>query len=896
TLGRANKLLVQNDQYCVPLTGPSSQASNFYQSRPEFRITMSNTNSVYSIFKSRRKGRQAITTKLGYSNLEDRQLLAGDVFSTGSMTLDPVTSVLNIRGTDDVDDQVFISTQTENEVRVQFNGDFCIFARADVEFIRFNGMGGDDIFNSGLSDIRVTAIGGEGNDRLIGGSNVDRLVGDAGDDLLIGNEANDVILGGDGEDTLQGSEGNDTLSGGNDIDSLRGSSGDDTIRGDGGDDFISGDEGNDFLIGGIGNDRILGSLGNDTVIGGNGDDTIDGGEGNDGLFGGNGVDTISGQAGIDRINGNADGDFISGGDGDDVIQGAAGDDTISGNNGNDRLFGTSGDDVLSGNGGDDFILGGDGADTIQGGAGNDTIGGLAGNDSISGNAGEDLIFGGDGNDRILGGSQDDALFGQAGSDTILGGAGSDRVAGNEGNDYLSGEFGNDLVLGNEGNDRLFGGIGDDVLRGGDGNDGLFGGTGRNNRLFGDGGADRFISTGNEQIVDQGTRDVEVVFRNGSSQWTDGEITAIDDGLHLMQLRLGNNQLAVDPIVADPIVFLKQSTVPSSASLALTTLDEIITPTINLETGDVVNITSLERQYVFGDWNENDAAANALRAAEVPRAIAIAWASTDAIETVVPNNNQIFNRFIALSQWQSTRGDFFRVSEDGTAFYRQDASFADETGRINEMQDWASAWQLFFNPIAEEVVPDTPVDDFVPDDPFDILLGQPATLITGDSVALTSFLQPGFQQPLNNFGFRLDDAGLVNIFTGDPTNGVQDTIFDTQVFLFALNEDGSLGFGVASDDDSGDGFDSIINLNLPAGDYVLVLGDFPLDQAEATTGIGDGGSGGQFNITFEGTDGVVQLPSGRLNAAPVIPDTPGIDTGLVAKLNVLDQLFSSLRNF
>lgn len=31
------------------------------------------------------------------------------------------------------------------------------------------------------------------------------------------------------------------------------------------------------------------------------------------------------------------------------------------------------------------------------------------------------------------------------------------------------------------------------------------------------------------------------------------------------------------------------------------------------------------------------------------------------------------------------------------FYREDAIFADETGRINPTQDWASSWQLAFTP-------------------------------------------------------------------------------------------------------------------------------------------------------------------------------------------------------
>ena len=858
---------------------------------------MSHNNNVYSIFKSRRKGRKANTSKLGYSNLEDRQLLASDVFASGSITLDPTTSVLEILGTNDVSDRVFISTQTENEVRVQFNGDFCIFDRADVTSILFTGLGGDDVFNNGLSDIPATAFGGAGNDRLIGGSVGDRLIGNTGDDLLIGNQGEDKLFGNDGEDTIQGSQGDDVAFGGFGDDNIRGGTGNDTLSGDFGDDFISGDVGNDTITGGSGDDQLQGLLGNDILIGNAGNDTIVGGEGNDRLFGSNGIDTIFGQNGDDTINGNADGDFLSGGNGIDTIQGSLGNDSIRGDAGNDILIGSDGDDVIIGNNGDDFIVGGNGDDTIQGNDGNDTIGGQSGNDVINGDGGNDTIFGGDGDDNIFGGSQNDSLFGQAGSDRVLGESGIDRVVGNEGNDFLSGGFGNDFVAGNAGDDQLFGDAGIDVLRGGDGNDGLFGGTTQNSRLFGEGGSDRFLTTGNEQIIDMGLRDVEVVFRNGSSNWTNAEIAVIDTGLQRMQLRIGNNQLAIDPIVADPIVFLKEATIPSSAaSLSLSTLEEIITPTLNLDTGDVVNTVSLERQYVFADWNENNIAANELRSLEVPRAISIAWASTDAIETVVPDNNQTFDRFTRLSLWQTARGgEFFRISEDGTEFYRRDAAFADETGRINSTQDWASAWQLFFTPVAAED-PDTPIEpEPTPDNPFEIFLDGPANFLTGESVTIFTGLQSGFPQLLTNFGFTLDNPGTVNIFTGDATNGIQDTNFDTELYVFSLNADGTFGTLIGNDDDSGDGLDSMFTPTLPAGDYVLVLGDFPLTQEEAALGIGTTGDGGPFQITFEGTDGVVQLPFGPLDADP-IEQEPGIDAGVVAKLDVLDQLFTSLENF
>jgi len=152
-------------------------------------------NNVYSIFKSRRKNRNGKTTKLNYSNLEARKLLAGDLL-TGSISLDAETSVLTILGTDEVDDEVFISTPNATEVNVSFNGDFNVFQRSEVSLIRFSGLGGDDVFNNGQSNVPVIANGGDGDDNLIGGSAVDRLVGNDGDDLLVGNGSADVLLGG----------------------------------------------------------------------------------------------------------------------------------------------------------------------------------------------------------------------------------------------------------------------------------------------------------------------------------------------------------------------------------------------------------------------------------------------------------------------------------------------------------------------------------------------------------------------------------------------------------------------------------------------------------------------------------------------------------------------------
>ncbi len=658
---------------------------------------MSNS-SIYTIFKKSNNRRQRQFTASSYSALEDRKLLAVGASPMESITLNPDSSVLRIQGSDSAD-SVFVATPNETEVRVNFNGVSCVFPRSAVSLIRFTGFGGDDIFGSALSDIPTVAIGGEGNDRLVGGSNVDRLFGGDGDDILIGGGSNDSLIGDVGSDLLQGSAGNDSLIGGDDDDTLLGGSGNDTLRGDAGDDLGAGGDGNDLIIGGVGNDTLLGELGNDTLIGGAGDDQLSGNDGNDGLFGGDGDDSIFGQDGIDRINGNDGLDTLSGGLGDDFIQGGEGDDEINGDGGNDRIFGQIGNDTLLGSGGADFILGGEGADRIIGGAGDDTIGGEAGADDIDGNTGNDLIFGGDGDDLIRGGAQNDALFGQSGNDTVFGLTGNDRVVGNDGDDFLNGGDDDDIVVGNNGNDRLFGSGGDDELRGGEGEDGLFGGIDGNDRLFGDAGSDRYIIVEGTEIAGSfDVRDANVVFRNGTSLWTEAEITAIDDGFHRLQTRIGNNRLARDPVISEPLVIVKERTLPVGISISQNQVIESTAPEVDPATGQIVDVTTVERRIQFADWDETDSAANELRALEVPRAIGLSWASTESIQAVVPSASQTLNRFTQISAWRTTpAGDFYRASEDNMFFYREDAAFADDTGRINPTQDWASAWQLSFTP-------------------------------------------------------------------------------------------------------------------------------------------------------------------------------------------------------
>ena len=199
------------------------------------------------------------------------------------------------------------------------------FDIADVAFVHFVGLGGDDYFEN-QSSVPSRAYGQDGNDTFIGGSGDDRLLGHGGNDTLEGNGGNDFLLAGSGDDTASG---------------------------------------------GAGDDRILGTAGANRLDGQDGNDTIFGGRDNDEIFGGDGDNRLVGWLGDDRISGGSGSDRIHGGDGDDIVSGRSGDDFIFGQAGDDVLNGGSGSDVLNGHDGDDEFWSQGGGDRVIGGAGAD---------------------------------------------------------------------------------------------------------------------------------------------------------------------------------------------------------------------------------------------------------------------------------------------------------------------------------------------------------------------------------------------------------------------------------------------------------------------------------------------------------------------------------------------
>ena len=267
-----------------------------------------------------------------------------------------------------------------------------------------NGEDGNDKINSNganLGFVRVSLIGGLGDDTLIGGSGIDSLDGGDGDDSLNAQGGNDLVFGGIGDDTIFAGTGNDRVFGGDGNDNIDAGAGDDSVVGEVGADTIAGQDGNDTLDGGDGTDTINGGSGNDSILGGNEADDLNGSTGNDTVRGGASDDTIIGENGNDSLFGDDGNDSILGFDGDDTLSGGDGDDTIDGMAGNDLVGGGNGDDLMNGAAGNDTLTGGDGNDTIAGGAGNDVLLGDEGDDSLNGQGNTDIINPGEGANTVL---------------------------------------------------------------------------------------------------------------------------------------------------------------------------------------------------------------------------------------------------------------------------------------------------------------------------------------------------------------------------------------------------------------------------------------------------------------------------------------------------------------
>lgn len=306
----------------------------------------------------KRRDSKPKSTTLSFEKLEDRNLLAGISFDSGTGEL-TVSGGVN-------DDVGQITNLDASTVRVTLTG-FAAqdFATSSVNKVTFIGFGGDDTFTNDTA-IEGLLLGSGGNDTLIGGSGIDVINGGSGDDELHGNDGNDHILGGAGADEIFGNLGNDKIIGGDGLNDIEGGDGD------------------DFIFGGADVDTIFGGNGIDQIFGLAGNDILDAGDG--------GVVGSAGVTQADLILGHGGDDQYSGGSGLNVFWGGDGDDTFTGGDGENRFHGQNGDDTMTG---------GAGADYLAGALGNDTINGLGGNDYILVDTGDDIVDAGSGHDFVV---------------------------------------------------------------------------------------------------------------------------------------------------------------------------------------------------------------------------------------------------------------------------------------------------------------------------------------------------------------------------------------------------------------------------------------------------------------------------------------------------------------
>ncbi len=231
-----------------------------------------------------------------------------------------------------------------------------------------------------------------------------------------------------------------------------------------------GNELGNSLTGNAADNHLYGLAGNDILSGNDGDDILDGGLGADSLYGGNGDDVYIIDAAGDQVSEAADA-------GTDRVESRISytlnanveDLTLTGRQAIDGT-GNALDNRLQGNRSDNLLSGGAGNDTLMGEAGNDTLHGGSGADTMLGGLGNDHYQVDDSGDRIVEQAQQGIDIVQSSIDYVLGAHLENlQLTGNE-NLNATGNALNNLLTGNAGANRLDGGQGADRLIGGQGDD------------------------------------------------------------------------------------------------------------------------------------------------------------------------------------------------------------------------------------------------------------------------------------------------------------------------------------------------------------------------------------------------------------------------------------------
>lgn len=139
-------------------------------------------------------------------NLEQRQLLASAVLSSGTLTVTGDTGRSN---------WLYVEAPNSTTIQAKYNGVIKSFSRSAVSRIVVRGGSYNDYFglNTGIT-VPAQIYGGAGNDTVWSSNGNDTIYGGTGNDSLNGRGGDDYLLGEDGNDTLDGGTGTDRYSAG----------------------------------------------------------------------------------------------------------------------------------------------------------------------------------------------------------------------------------------------------------------------------------------------------------------------------------------------------------------------------------------------------------------------------------------------------------------------------------------------------------------------------------------------------------------------------------------------------------------------------------------------------------------------------------------------------------
>ena len=600
-------------------------------------------------------------------------------------------------------------------------------------------------------------------------------------------------------------------------------------------DAIEGGAYNDSITGSTDGDTIFGNGGDDTLYGGDGDDFLDDGEG---AYQGEGQDVFYGEGGNDQLWGGADNDQLFGGDGDDVIGGEEGDDIIDGGADADTIH----------------IHWGDGSDTIDGGEGVttgqdfDTLSAEWAATSIS------VTFNGD----------------EAGTYTIGTDTGSftniEAITGGSEADIIDASASGLAVTltGNGGDDHLTGGDGSDTLIGGEGDDTLVGDSDTN-----------YVLNGSFEDVTGATIDSVRALAPTVSGWSEADGDSFEmhvDGYSGVAATDGDYWLDMASLSSSEQMDISQAitglTVGETYELSFDAADTYGPTTMEVYFGGQLiasidpSVTDVMETYTYdvtggsGDGSDelrfvstsSGASGIALDNIQIVKAgddVIAGGAGDDIIDGGAGTDVAVYS-----GNWSD-----YTINESGGTYTIVDtrAGSPDGTDSVTNVETFRFADG------------DVAVADVLNDAPTGVDVTGNALLtvsspIEGETVVTGEIVASSGATSVDHWSITHNGGDLVVDVLADGYNSGS---LDSYIHVFRDNGDGTYTqIGVNDDGEAGaDGssswMDSYLSLSdLAAGDYVLAISSYPLNQSEALDTAtayanSDGGTGGDYQLTISG---------------------------------------------